>query len=96
MIDNSKFIIPNAYTDEKYNIRVVADVTSTPCILKIEQDNIGLVYFGKYDPCNFFTTATSLIIIGPQIYVELSEDNCNDFQSPILKLNELLDRITNG
>jgi len=96
MIDNSKFIITNASTGEKYNIRVVADVTATPCILKIEQDNVGLVYFGKYDPCNFFTTATSLIIIGPQIYVELSEDNCNHFDTPILKLNEILDIIING
>jgi hypothetical protein len=96
MIDNSKFIITNATTNDKYNIRVGGDVSSTPCILKIEQDNVGLVYFGRYDTCNFFTTETSLIIIGPQIYVELSEDNCNNFESPVLKLNALLDTITNG
>ena len=96
MIDNSKFIITNAPTAEKYNIRVVADATATPCILKIEQDNVGLIYFGKYDPCNFFTTDTTLVILGPQIYVELSQDNCNDFDTPILKLNEILDRIING
>jgi len=95
MRDYSKFIITNEPTSEKYNIRIVTDVTATPALLKVERDNVGLVYFANYTLCNYFTTDTSLIILGPSVYIELSADNCNDFDTPTLKLNELLDRITN-
>jgi hypothetical protein len=40
MIDNSKFIITNEPTAEKYNIRIVTDVTATPALLKVERDNV--------------------------------------------------------
>jgi hypothetical protein len=94
MIDNSKFIITNEVVTDLFFIRVLADIAGTPNVFRIEQENVGVVYFTKYDNLNFFTTDTTLVIIGPQFYGEFSANNCNSFTTPIAKLQELLTDIT--
>lgn len=92
IIDNSKFIITNELTDDLYNLRIVADNRGNAGILKIE-NSLGVVYFAHYLPLTFFTTDTSLVIIGENIYAEFSVDNCNDFNDPSYKLNQLLNQV---
>jgi hypothetical protein len=92
IIDNSKFIITNELTEDKYGIRIVRDVNLNAGILKIE-NSLGVVYFAHYLPLTFFITDTSLVIIGENIYAEFSVDNCNDFSSPSDKINQLLNQV---
>ena len=94
MIDNSKFIITNEVVTDLFFLRVVTDTAGNPNVFRIEQENVGVVYFSKYDNLSFFTTDTTLVIIGPQFYGEFSENNCNSFTTPIAKLQELLTDIT--
>ena len=94
MRDYSKFIITNATVTDKYTVSVVTDVTATPTILKIEQENIGLVYFSTYNALTFFTTDTSMIVIGDNIWAEFSVENTKDFDTASLLLNALFDTIT--
>lgn len=94
MRDYSKFIITNGAVTDKYTVSVVTDVTATPTILKIEQENVGLVYFSTYNALTFFTTDTSMIVIGDSIWAEFSADNTKDFDSASLLLNSLFDTIT--
>ncbi len=93
MIDNSKFIITNQVVTNLFDLRIIGDSVGNPAILKIEQQNVGVVYFGKYDNLNFFTTDTTLVILGPNFYGEFSANNCIDFPTPIVKLQELLNQI---
>jgi hypothetical protein len=94
MRDYSKFIITNESVTDKYTVSVVTDVTATPTILKIEQENVGLVYFSTYNALTFFTTDTSMIVIGDNIWAEFSADNTKDFDSASLLLSALFDTIT--
>lgn len=94
MRDYSKFIITNAAVTDKYTVSVVTDVTATPTILKIEQENVGLVYFSTYNALTFFTTDTSMIVIGDSIWAEFSVENTKDFDTASLLLNALFDTIT--
>lgn len=94
MIDNSKFIITNEVVTELFHLRIMPDVVGNPSVLKIEEHGVGIIYFGKFDNLSFFTTDTTLVIIGPQFYGEFSENNCTNFTTPIAKLQELLTDIT--
>ena len=94
MIDNSKFIITNEVVTDLFDLRIMADLVGNPSVLKIEEQNVGIIYFGKFDNLSFFTTDTTLVITGPQFYGEFSENNCNSFTTPIAKLQELLTDIT--
>jgi hypothetical protein len=94
MIDNSKFIITNQVVSDLFDLRIIADLIGTPSILKIEQQNVGVVYFGKYDNLNFFTTDTTFVILGPNFYGEFSANNCTTFTTPLAKLQDLLTEIT--
>jgi hypothetical protein len=94
MIDNSKFIITNQVVTDLFDLQIMADVSGNPSIFKIEEQNVGLVYFGKYDNLSFFTTDVSLVIIGPNLYGEFSTNNCLDFTTPLAKLQYLLTEIT--
>jgi hypothetical protein len=94
MIDNSKFIITNEVVTDLFDLRIIGDLNGNPSILKIEEQNVGIIYFGKYDNLNFFTTDTTLVIIGPAFYGEFSANNCTGFTTPLAKLQELLTDIT--
>lgn len=94
MIDNSKFIITNEVVNDLFDLRIMADLVGNPSILKIEEQNVGMIYFGKYDNLSFFTTDTTLVIIGPQFYGEFSENNCTNFITPLDKIQSLLTEIT--
>ena len=94
MIDNSRFIITNEVVTDLFALQIMADLVGNPSILKIEEENVGLIYFGKYDNLSFFTTDTTLVITGPQFYGEFSENNCTNFTTPLAKLQELLLEIT--
>lgn len=94
MRDYSKFIITNEAVTDKYTVSVVTDVTATPTILKIQQENVGLVYFSTYNALTFFTTDTSMIVIGDNIWAEFSVENTKDFDTASLLLNALFDTIT--
>ena len=94
MKDNSKKIITNEVVTDLFDLRIMADLVGNPSVLKIEEQNVGIIYFGKFDNLNFFTTDTTLVIIGPQFYGEFSENNCNGFTSPLDKLQSLLTDIT--
>jgi len=94
MRDYSKFIITNEAVTDKYTVSVVVDVTATPTILKIQQENVGLVYFSTYNALTFFTTDTSMIVIGDNIWAEFSVENTKDFDTASLLLNALFDTIT--
>jgi hypothetical protein len=94
MIDNSKFIITNQVVTDLFDLRIMADVSGNPSILKIEEQNVGLIFFGKYDNLSFFTTDTTLVILGPAFYGEFSANNCTNFTTPISKLQDLLTEIT--
>jgi hypothetical protein len=94
MIDNSKFIITNEVVTDLFDLRIMNDLVGNPSIFKIEEQNVGLIYFGKYDNLNFYTTDTSLVIIGPAFYGEFSENNCTNFTTPLAKLQALLTDIT--
>lgn len=94
MIDNSKFIITNEVVSDLFFIRVITDIAGNPSVFRIEQENVGVVYFTGYNNLNFFTTDTTLVILGPQFYGEFSANNCNSFTTPISKLQELLTDIT--
>ena len=94
MIDNSKFIITNEVVTDLFDLRIMTDLIGSPSIFKIEEQNVGLIYFGKYDNLSFFTTDISLVIIGPNFYGEFSENNCTNFTTPLAKLQDLLTDIT--
>ena len=94
MIDNSKFIITNEVVTDLFGLQIIADVVGNPSILKIEEENVGIIYFGKFDNLSFFTTDTTLVILGPQFYGEFSANNCTGFTTPLAKLQELLTDIT--
>ena len=94
MIDNSRFIITNEVVTDLFDLRIMGDLIGTPSILKIEEQNVGIIYFGKYDNLNFFTTDTTLVILGPAFYGEFSANNCTNFTTPLAKLQELLTDIT--
>ena len=94
MIDNSKFIITNEVVTDLFALQIIGDLNGNPSVLKIEEENVGLIYFGKYDNLSFFTTDTTLVITGPQFYGEFSENNCTNFTTPLAKLQELLLEIT--
>ena len=94
IIDNSKFIITNEVVTDLFDLRIMGDLTGNPAVLKIEKTNVGIVYFGKYDNLNFFTTDTTLVITGPQFYGEFSANNYANFTTPIALLQELLTDIT--
>jgi hypothetical protein len=94
IIDNSKFIITNEVIDDLFDLRIMGDLTGTPSVLKIEKQNVGIVYFCKYDILSFFTTDTTLVITGPQFYGEFSANNYAGFTTPIALLQELLTDIT--
>ena len=94
MIDNSRFIITNEVVTDLFALQIISDLNGNPSILKIDEENVGLIYFGKFDNLSFFTTDTTLVIIGPQFYGEFSENNCTNFTTPLAKLQELLLDIT--
>ena len=94
MIDNSRFIITNEVVTDLFDLQIMIDLAGNPSILKIEEENVGIIYFGKYDNLNFFTTDTTLVILGPQFYGEFSANNCTSFTTPLAKLQELLTDIT--
>ena len=94
MIDNSKFIITNEVVTDLFALQIIGDLNGNPSVLKIEEENVGLIYFGKYDNLSFFTTDTTLVILGPAFYGEFSANNCTNFTTPLAKLQELLLEIT--
>ena len=94
MIDNSKFIITNEVVTDLFALQILGDLNGNPSVLKIEEENVGLIYFGKYDNLSFFTTDTTLVILGPQFYGEFSANNCTNFTTPLAKLQGLLTDIT--
>ena len=63
MIDNSKFIITNEVVTDLFALQILGDLNGNPSVLKIEEENVGLIYFGKYDNLSFFTTDTRNIYI---------------------------------
>ena len=94
MIDNSKFIITNEVVTDLFALQILGDLNGNPSVLKIEEENVGLIYFGKYDNLSFFSTDTTLVILGPQFYGEFSANNCTNFTTPLAKLQGLLTDIT--
>ena len=95
IIDNSKFIITNEIQDHKYAVSVVADLTGSPAVLKIEQNN-NLIFFSNYSSLSISEDSVNNIvnIISEGFVGQFSSNNTLSWASTNAFITGLLNSIT--
>jgi len=95
IINNDKFIITNEIQANRYDVTIVTDLTGSPAVLKIEQ-NDNLIFFSNYSSLSISEDSVNDIvnIISEGFVGQFSANNVNGWASTNAFITDLLTSIT--
>jgi hypothetical protein len=89
IIDNGKFIITNEVIANKYDIRVVPDVTGQPMVFEVAVYGGDIIFICNYISLKFFVDGVKLVILDSNFYAEFSANNIQDFNTAEILLTDI-------